>query len=285
MFKTKNRYYIDNDLLSIDTNNDVPTRKIRDFCEVDPVYGKLSDINPLQIGYETCTVDNRITNEITPYYILHFVHKGSGYLEDETGAHKISANQMFIIKPHLKHSYYPAPNDPWEYSWICFNGNYTRIFNDVAAVQPVSFALFQRIHELTDTESLAAKSQVVSILFEIIATLSINKKSAPDYVSMIKYQIEHNYMGNISVASIAKALYVSRQYISKIFTEKEGVTIQQYIITVRLENAMNFMRSGFNISESANAVGYSDLYTFSRAFKKKYGVSPSSFIASLPPHE
>ena len=283
MYKTKDKYYINNDLLIIDTLNDIPLRKIRDFCECDPIYGNLTDLNPLQIGYETCSAENKILPEILPYYILHFVHKGSGYLEDETGTHKITANQMFIIKPHITHSYYPDPEDPWEYSWICFNGKYTRIFNDVPSVQPVSFALFQRIKELTDSKTLASKFHTVSILFDIVSTLSIHKKSNPDYVRMIKYHIDHNYKDDISVNSIAKTLYISRQYISKIFSEKENMTIQEYIIQVRLENAVNFMRSGFNVTESANAVGYSDLYTFSRIFKKKYGVSPSVFIKKVSP--
>lgn len=278
MYKTKDKYYVNNDLLIIDTLNDIPLRKIREFCECDPTYGSLTDLNPLQIGYETCSVENKVGPEILPYYILHFVHKGAGYLEDETGKHKISANQMFIIKPHIPHSYYPDAEDPWEYSWICFNGAYTRIFHDIASVQPVSFALFQRIKELTDSETLASKFYTVSILFDIISTLSINKKSDPDYVSMIKYHIEHNYKNDISVNSIAKTLYISRQYISKLFSEKENMTIQEYIIQVRLENAINFMRAGFNVTESAVAVGYLDLYTFSRIFKKKYGVSPSEFI-------
>ncbi len=278
MYKTKDKYYINNDLLIIDTHNDIPLRKIRDFGELAPIYGNLTDLNPLQIGYETCSVDNKILPEVLPYYILHFVHKGAGYLEDETGTHKIVANQMFIIKPNITHSYYPDPDDPWEYSWICFNGTCTRIFNNIPPVQPVSFALFQRIKELTDSKTLASKFHTVSILFDIVSTLSINKKTKPDYVRMIKYHIENNYKDNISVNSIAKALYISRQYISKIFNEKENMTIQEYIIQVRLENAIKFMRSGFNVTESANAVGYSDLYTFSRIFKKKYGVSPSVFI-------
>ena len=283
MYKTKDKYYVNNDLLIIDTLNDIPLRKIRDFCEFDPTYGNLTDLNPLQIGYETCPAENKIGPEILPYYILHFVHKGSGYLEDETGIHKITANQMFVIKPHTLHSYWPDVEEPWEYSWICFNGTYARIFNDVSPVQPVSFALFQRIKELTDSQTLASKFYTVSILFDIISTLSIHKKSNPDYVRMIKYHIEHNYKDDISVNSIAKALYISRQYISKVFSEKENMTIQEYIIQVRLENAINFMRAGFNVTESANAVGYCDLYTFSRIFKKKYGVSPSAFIKKASP--
>ena len=89
--------------------------------------------------------------------------------------------------------------------------------------------------------------------------------------------------GYLNINNLDLSLLYLTHYISKIFSEKENMTIQEYIIQVRLENAVNFMRSGFNVTESANAVGYSDLYTFSRIFKKKYGVSPSVFIKKVSP--
>ncbi len=281
MFKTIERKTINNDTFIIDAYNGVPVRKIRDFCEIDPTYDRLTDINPIQIGHEVtldCFMPEFLIHSV---YIVHFVHKGKGYYIDDTGKYEIGTNQMFIIKPQNICKYYADKNDPWEYSWIRFDGQLAKIFDSLSPVQPVSFTLFEKIKEFTQNDTMAAKFHIVAILFEIISSITNRKQSPVDYVFIVKRLIENNYMHDISVKNIAQRLFVSRQYISKLFTEKEGITIQEYIIKVRLETAINFMREGFNISECADSVGYSDMYTFSRIFKKKYGIAPSQYIKNI----
>ena len=282
-YKTEQRYYIGNDLVVLDYHDRIFRRKIRHFFNSTQDFGTLSDLSPLNIGYENCPIDNMMDEKTRPYYVIHFIHKGKGYFNDEYGLHAVGANQMFIIKPFSVHSYYPDQNDPWEYSWICFNGKLATAFNSVSSVTDVSFVFYNRIKELTDSENLSSKYNVVAFLFDFIATLSTPVKDKPDYVSLIKSYVEQNYMNDVSVNSIAHSLYISRQYISKVFAEKEGMSIQQYIIKIRLERAVKMLSTGYNVTESAAAVGYCDLFTFSRIFKKKFGVSPSNFIKSLPP--
>ena len=50
--------------------------------------------------------------------------------------------------------------------------------------------------------------------------------------------------------------------------------MQQFLINKGLHEAKKLLSRGFNVEESARMVGYSDPFAFSKAFKKKYGVSP-----------
>lgn len=78
------------------------------------------------------------------------------------------------------------------------------------------------------------------------------------------------------------SLPFNTEYLKKMFKKETGLTPLQYLTDRRLENAAStlatFCGKG-NISETARLCGFSDPLYFSRLFKKKYGVSPRSYIA------
>ena len=53
-----------------------------------------------------------------PFYILHFVFRGSGYFN---GRH-IRAGQMFLVRKNEPAAWRPEPDDPWEYGYVNGNG-------------------------------------------------------------------------------------------------------------------------------------------------------------------
>ncbi|MDD6691558.1 MAG: helix-turn-helix transcriptional regulator, partial [Lachnospiraceae bacterium] len=57
-----------------------------------------------------------------------------------------------------------------------------------------------------------------------------------------------------------------------------------FLIDYRMHCAANLLyNSAMNIQQISEAVGYEDQMTFSKAFKKKFGVSPSSSRTPTPP--
>ena len=93
--------------------------------------------------------------------------------------------------------------------------------------------------------------------------------------SIIEY-MEKEYNEDISLDRIAKNMYVSPVYISKIFKEETGDSPINYLIKIRLAKAEEMLKeSTLSIKAIAQNVGYSDAYHFSKLFKKHYGISPS----------
>lgn len=85
-------------------------------------------------------------------------------------------------------------------------------------------------------------------------------------------------MRNISVAQIAESLHLERSYFSKIFKQSIGVSPQDYITNKRLSEAAILLHNEhYSITQVAQLSGYSDVFAFSRMFKKHHGVSPSEF--------
>jgi YesN/AraC family two-component response regulator len=64
-----------------------------------------------------------------------------------------------------------------------------------------------------------------------------------------------------------------------LFKQAVGMTANQYIATVRIGKAKDLLLSGeMNVSEAADAVGYRDVFYFSRQFKAVTGHPPSFYI-------
>lgn len=80
-----------------------------------------------------------------------------------------------------------------------------------------------------------------------------------------------------NVKDIAKELNYSENYIYKAFKETLNVSCKTFLSDYRLSKAMHDLKSSqMTISEIAEKYGFSSIYHFSSAFKKKYGFSPSN---------
>lgn len=70
-------------------------------------------------------------------------------------------------------------------------------------------------------------------------------------------------------------------YLSNVFKEIKGTTIQQYIIITKIEKVKEYLLYGeLNLSEIAYKMHYSSVAHLSNQFKKVTGVTPSFFKQS-----
>lgn len=66
-------------------------------------------------------------------------------------------------------------------------------------------------------------------------------------------------------------------YFRRAFKERIGFTPTKFVEFKRLEQAMNILATGHSVKETAAMTGYSDVYYFSRQFKRYMGTSPSAY--------
>ncbi|MEA4981769.1 MAG: helix-turn-helix transcriptional regulator, partial [Paludibacter sp.] len=86
---------------------------------------------------------------------------------------------------------------------------------------------------------------------------------------------------NLSVSDITQAVGVSRTVLHVKMRNLLDMSISEYVRTLRLNKAKELLLEGLNISETAYQTGFSDPNYFSKCFKKKYGSSPTEYIATL----
>ena len=68
---------------------------------------------------------------------------------------------------------------------------------------------------------------------------------------------------------------LDRRYLSRLFKEKTGRSIQQYLLEVRLQEADGYLLQGCSVREAAQLSGYEDVSNFSKLYKHHFGKTPA----------
>lgn len=90
--------------------------------------------------------------------------------------------------------------------------------------------------------------------------------------------IESNYMNDISLAQVAKAVGFSEFYFSRIFKDITEKNFSHYLNEYRIKQAEKYLtNSGMSIADIAYTVGFNSIVTFNRSFKSIKGCSPSTY--------
>lgn len=109
------------------------------------------------------------------------------------------------------------------------------------------------------------------------AFFSYDNKKQSKIVELIKGYVSENFDKDISIADVANSLSYHESYINRIIKRETALSFHKYLVTVRLNKALNLLTSGYDISveEVALKVGFKDPKYFATCFKKHYGISPS----------
>jgi len=114
-----------------------------------------------------------------------------------------------------------------------------------------------------------------------IITEAINYKNKNKVSSIIlkaKEYIDKNYEHEITLMDVAKAVNVSPQYFSKLFKDETNKNFIEYLTSVRIKKAKEFLEAGeLSVKEICYKIGYGDPNYFSRIFKKITGYTPSEY--------
>ncbi len=89
--------------------------------------------------------------------------------------------------------------------------------------------------------------------------------------------INNNLEIDLTISLLADRVYLSRHHLMRKFKRQTGDTIHRYIIQKRIQRLDEYVKNGFNITESCYKAGFKDYSNMSRAFVKKHGVSPRKF--------
>jgi AraC-like DNA-binding protein len=191
-----------------------------------------------------------------------------------------------IVDISLLHSHSPDAIEtkfitPISQNHILFQN---RIFND----QEINICMVSLVRELEVKEpgyELSIKShlyRILTILFrhyvaptESIDGYKMRMKNLERFTPILSY-IAENYQGPLSVNLLAGMVGLSRFHFSRIFKELTSRTVTEYINVIRINKSEFLLRNTpMNISEIALATGFSDIYYFSKVYKKFKKEPPS----------
>ena len=150
--------------------------------------------------------------------------------------------------------------------------------------------IFTQINHLYDEAipgyELAIKAMLLQVCFLMIQysnRLETPDSGTPsDMLKKVLDYIELNYSDVITVSELADICNFSDYHFMRFFKKYMNMTCIEYINNLRLEKAVELFEKGnTSILDVSLSVGFHNLSYFHRAFKKKYHMTPLSFINEI----
>lgn len=114
----------------------------------------------------------------------------------------------------------------------------------------------------------------------ILRNIMLNGKY--DLIQKINLYIENNFHQDITLGFLADMFFITPNYLSTIFNEKNGMSLKDYVNKLRIENAKKYLiETDMKISDISKIVGYNQLSYFGSIFKKFEGYTPNEYRIKL----
>lgn len=96
-------------------------------------------------------------------------------------------------------------------------------------------------------------------------------------LTIARNYIFENYTSNLQLDDLSKIAFLSKYHLLRTYKQVFDITPYQEVLKLRLEKAKQMMHGDFSLEDIAFKLGFSDRRSFTKAFKKSEGVSPSIF--------
>lgn len=282
-------------------SNDIPATEMDNlisWCRTeDFLVGSLQNLyfNMTYAGCYVCRKTFSIHRKNNESILLLLTVDGEGKLQYQEKDYRLTPGSVMLINAQNLHKY-QAVDDGWTFKYLHFRGAMSDEYQAYIDTKfgPV-FHLHKKIYMETEerldavfreTEKTgipdyaSVSSNIYAILTSFLSpknAISSTQKAAAAIQQAAAY-IAENYNRNIVTQDIADAVYLSRCYMSEQFTKTYGVSPHEYLTMYRLSYVKeNLLNTSASVSEIAERTGFRDVFTLSRVFKQKFGVSPSEY--------
>ena len=129
---------------------------------------------------------------------------------------------------------------------------------------------------MTPSSSYGFSHILLSLLYDSIDALGSTDTPMTE-AQFIESYVKANILHKISIKDLAKLLSVSERSLFYIFTKNFDASPNDYINRTRMDAAAEHLSNGLSVREVSELFRFSETTSFSRMFKKYYGISPSEF--------
>ncbi|MGG4482193.1 helix-turn-helix transcriptional regulator [Paenibacillus illinoisensis] len=112
----------------------------------------------------------------------------------------------------------------------------------------------------------------------ILSAISSQLETKDPVISFVLDYLNHHYGEDINLNLVADKLNLTPGYLSSIFKEKTNINFSEYLNNLRVERAKELLVNvDLRIQDIAMQVGYQNVNSFIRMFKRRYGLTPGEY--------
>lgn len=259
-------------------------------------FAKVSLIHLQEIGELQAQKQHICKRENLPSYLFFIVVCGSGKLEYNGELHSLSAGDCIFIDCHNPY-YHESSSDLWNLQWVHFYGpTVANIYDKYVerggqpCFHPDDLTRFGRtwatLYKIAGSSDYIRDMRINEELTRLLTYL-MEESWHPDNrhtgakqqdLLEIKNHLDKNYSQKITLDELSEIFFINKYYLTRIFKKQFGVSINNYLLQIRITHAKQLLRfTEKTVEEIGIECGMGTLYYFSRMFKKVEGISPSEY--------
>jgi AraC-like DNA-binding protein len=230
-------------------------------------------------------------------YDLWFALRGSGELRLGERRYPIRPGTLFLLRPGDTGWASQNPDDRLAVIYIHLDfhapGRAERVvvddawlparhvpFHDTGQLEPLLTRVVRLVEQGRDLAWFEARLALQQALVEVYRQDAANSGAlsprADLRLSRVSAYLHSHPETRLSLRQAAELAGLSPGHFSRRFSDEFGVSFRDYALRARLERACHLLdETDMSIAQIATALGYSDIFLFSRQFKRRYGYSPS----------
>lgn len=233
---------------------------------------------------------------ISRYAFEPHTHEAFGIGAIESGAerfryrgsqHIAPSDSLVLMNPDELHTGQAETTDGWRYRMIYLEpqllsglaGSQNWWFNEVVRYDPLRA---RRVGALIFTLWHSQEAlQQHGLLLELLDTVrpyspgnSPRLPHASPRFTRVRDYLHDNYMHSITLDELAALLSLTPWHFQRQFKQQFHATPHQMLMAIRLWRAKQFLTRGMPAAEVAAACGLSDQSHLTRAFTRRYGITP-----------
>ena len=226
---------------------------------------------------------------------IYDVQKNDLFLFNNTDAHKIATSSIEDYDRYLV-NFSPKVVAKYDKSLSflldCFDAKPSRRHKiSLSASEAETFlSIVKKMMELNSEDSPHKEIKMELFLLQLLLFINECYDKKPHYsteanedprLNEIMKFIQENYMYPISLDMLASRFSFNKYYLCRLFKEKMGFGINDYIRSCRLSKGIQLLQEGMSVSDVSLKTGFgSDTY-FISTFKKYFGISPKQYLKKM----
>ncbi|MBJ3814093.1 AraC family transcriptional regulator [Shimwellia pseudoproteus] len=201
--------------------------------------------------------------------------------------HIAAANSLIMMNPDELHTGQAETSDGWCYRMVyldspllnALTGSQQWWFNEVVRDDPlrarqVCDLIFAIWHSHDDLSRDGLLLHLVDTIRPYAKCSGEDSATGRQRFTIVKAYLHDNYMHNITLSDLAGLLSLTPWHFQRQFTRQFHVTPHQMLMAIRLWRAKLFLAQGMPAAEVAAACGLADQSHLTRAFTRRYGITP-----------
>lgn len=230
-------------------------------------------------------------------YDLWYAVSGQGTMSINGVSYAVQPGSCFVMQPGDQITAEHNPNQPLivlfcHFSLLDRAGNALNsgvlpserqvTFRDTSLIEPYMQQLIDEVTQRKANDDIAETDLLLKLILTRWIRELTRRDASDDFyyhkqiISKVKDAIQLHLSEPLDYEALGESVGFTPRYVSRMMKKFTGISLKETVTKLRMERAIHLLtETTMTVTEVSHALGYSDIYTFSKLFKRYYGFSPT----------